>query len=93
MDPSNPLFKPRYIAALNVRMKKMIPAKSDYTKPEMRMKLQAIAATVLTDMGVKNYNVLIKFKPLKNHKVEMGILFQKVEPKLWTPPGMEKRNG
>lgn len=90
MNPNNPFFKPRFITALNLRMKKLIPATEDMNETAMENKVQAIAFTVLKDMGIKGWLVKIAMRPSKGGKFEMGCRFIKEknkdgEKRSWTP--------
>ena len=79
MTPASPFFKSRFKVALNRRIKKEFDKAPDYTKTDVQTKLQAIALTVLQDVGVKDYSVLVGIRPTKGGKAEMGFNFVKTK--------------
>lgn len=91
LTPDNPLFMRRFVPALNVRLKKQMPGEVDYTHQEIKLKVLSIAHTVLADMGLKDWKVLMSVHTRKDGKANLGIAFKKVQTsKIWTPPGMKR---
>lgn len=85
LDPTDPKFLPRFMIALNLRLKKQIPGNVDYRKPVLKEKIAMIAGTVLREMGIHDYKVNIAIKPVGGGKAHMGITFKKDKPKIWLP--------
>lgn len=94
MNPNDPMFKNKFMMALNLKIKKHIPKTADFNPTALENKIQAIALTVLMDMGVKNWGVWIAMKPCPGGKYEMGCRFSKIkakrEDKLWTPSSTDE---
>lgn len=80
MNPENPLFKPRFMAALNVKLKKHFKGEMDYLEPVVKEKITMVAGKVLQEMGIKNYEVTVSIMPIEGGKAHLGIAFKKTKP-------------
>ena len=94
MTPEDPQFKPRFIRALNLKLKKHLPKGKALLLRDRQNMIAAIGQTVLQEMGVKNYSVALVVRSRRDTtETQIGVIFKKLAPSL--PAGMkiERKKG
>jgi hypothetical protein len=85
MNPENPLFKHRFMAALNVKLKKHFKGEMDYTAALVKEKATMVAGKVLQEMGIKGYDVTVSINSIPGGKAHMAIAFRKTPQTIKMP--------